>query len=119
MPIFKSGMKKDFKSNFKKSKKICLVIDGLSCILVDPKTNNGLTRENIRLSLEAENIEARPLWKPMHLQPIFKQKSYFGGQTATYLFDIGLCLPSGSNLTENNFDRIFEALDRCVTSFLD
>jgi dTDP-4-amino-4,6-dideoxygalactose transaminase len=83
----------------------------LSCILVDPTENNGLTREKIRLTLESENIEARPLWKPMHLQPVFEGCPYYGGQTAEYLFDIGLCLPSGSNLREEDFDRIFACLD--------
>ncbi|MCB0635764.1 MAG: DegT/DnrJ/EryC1/StrS family aminotransferase, partial [Lewinella sp.] len=83
----------------------------LSCILVDPAANHGLTREAIRLALEADNIEARPLWKPMHLQPIFAGAPYFGGATAERLFDIGLCLPSGSNLTEEDFQRIFAVLD--------
>ena len=64
----------------------------LSTILVDPEKNNGLTREDIRLTLEAANIEARPLWKPMHLQPIFKDALYYGGTIAEQLFDQGLCL---------------------------
>lgn len=84
----------------------------LSCILVDPRYNQGLTRERVRLALEAENIEARPLWKPMHLQPVFKEAVYFGGQTAEYLFEVGLCLPSGSNLSDIDFARIFEVLDQ-------
>ncbi|MEL7220328.1 MAG: aminotransferase class I/II-fold pyridoxal phosphate-dependent enzyme [Bacteroidota bacterium] len=83
----------------------------LSCITVDPAENNGLTREKIRLTLADQNIEARPLWKPMHLQPVFKDYPYFGGKTAEHLFDIGLCLPSGSNLTEDDFARIFTCLD--------
>ena len=84
----------------------------LTCILVDPAANGGLTRETIRLALEADNIEARPLWKPMHLQPVFSGAPYFGGLTAEHLFDIGLCLPSGSNLTEGDFQRIFSVLDQ-------
>ncbi|MCB9294295.1 MAG: aminotransferase class I/II-fold pyridoxal phosphate-dependent enzyme [Lewinellaceae bacterium] len=83
----------------------------LTCILVNPDKNHGLTREAIRLALEADNIEARPLWKPMHLQPVFAGAPYYGGDTAEDLFDIGLCLPSGSNLTGEDFQRIFGALD--------
>lgn len=83
----------------------------LSCILVDPAENNGLTREKIRLTLGTENIEARPLWKPMHMQPVFEAFPYYGGTTAEQLFDMGLCLPSGSNLSEEDFNRIFACLD--------
>jgi dTDP-4-amino-4,6-dideoxygalactose transaminase len=83
----------------------------LTCVLIDPKHNNGLTRETLRLALEAENIESRPLWKPMHQQPIFANcKSYING-VSDKLFEDGLCLPSGSNLTDEEFDRIFESLD--------
>lgn len=83
----------------------------LTCILVDPKLNNGLTREIVRLTLDEENIESRPLWKPMHQQPIFANcKSYING-VSDKLFEEGLCLPSGSNLTDEEFDRIFESLD--------
>lgn len=84
----------------------------LTCILIDPKLNNGLTREIIRLTLDEENIESRPLWKPMHQQPIFAScKSYING-VSDKLFEEGLCLPSGSNLTEEEFERIFEALTK-------
>ncbi|MEY4459723.1 MAG: hypothetical protein RIT38_953 [Bacteroidota bacterium] len=83
----------------------------LTCILVDPKLNNGLTREIIRLALDAENIESRPLWKPMHQQPVFANcKSYING-VSDKLFEDGLCLPSGSNLTDEEFGRIFDSLD--------
>jgi dTDP-4-amino-4,6-dideoxygalactose transaminase len=83
----------------------------LTCILVDPALNNGLTREIIRLALEEENIESRPLWKPMHQQPVFaSSKSYLNG-VSDKLFENGLCLPSGSNLTEDEFERIFNCLD--------
>ncbi len=82
----------------------------LTCILVDPNLNNGLTCEKIRLSMDAENIETRPLWKPMHQQPIFSSaKSYING-VSDKLFENGLCLPSGSNLTEEEFERIFNIL---------
>ena len=84
----------------------------LTCILVDAALNNGLTREVIRLSLEEENIESRPLWKPMHQQPIFADcKSYLNG-VSDKLFEDGLCLPSGSNLIEEEFDRINKELLR-------
>jgi dTDP-4-amino-4,6-dideoxygalactose transaminase len=83
----------------------------LTCILVDPVKNNGLTPETIRLALNEENIESRPLWKPMHQQPIFSSsKNYLNG-VSDNLFENGLCLPSGSSLTENEFDRIFTCLD--------
>lgn len=84
----------------------------LSCILLDPERNKGITREQLRLAMEAENIECRPLWKPMHLQPVFAAAPYFGAQVAERLFDQGLCLPSGSNLQEEEWDRIWEVLDR-------
>ena len=83
----------------------------LTCILVDPNTNKGLTREEIRLAMEAENIETRPLWKPMHLQPVFASSKSFVNGVSDMLFENGLCLPSGSNLTEEEFERIFNCLD--------
>lgn len=83
----------------------------LSCILVEPADNKGLTRETIRLQLLEDNIEARPLWKPMHLQPVFDGCEYFGGTVAEKLFENGLCLPSGSLLSEAEFERIFSKLD--------
>jgi dTDP-4-amino-4,6-dideoxygalactose transaminase len=90
----------------------------LTCILVDPSNNKGLTCEEIRLAMDAENIETRPLWKPMHQQPIFaKAKSYLNGNS-NKLFENGLCLPSGSNLTEEEFDRIFKVLDNIFTKYL-
>ena len=89
----------------------------LTCILVDPAANKGLTREEIRLAMEAENIEARPLWKPMHQQPIFSSsKSYLNG-VSDKLFENGLCLPSGSNLTEDEFNRIFNCLDPIFSKY--
>ncbi len=83
----------------------------LTCILVNPEENNGLTTEDIRLKLLEDNIEARPLWKPMHLQPVFEGCRYVGGNVSEVLFDQGLCLPSGSLLSEEEFDRIFRKLD--------
>ena len=78
----------------------------LSSILIDPILTNGITRETLRLALEAENIESRPLWKPMHLQPIFEKYPYYGKKVAENLFENGLCLPSGSNLTDEDRNRI-------------
>jgi dTDP-4-amino-4,6-dideoxygalactose transaminase len=78
----------------------------LSTILIHPLETNGITRETVRLALEEENIESRPLWKPMHLQPVFCNYPYYGGSIAATLFDNGLCLPSGCNLTETDCDRI-------------
>jgi dTDP-4-amino-4,6-dideoxygalactose transaminase len=77
----------------------------LSCILIDKQLTN-LSSEHIRLALNEENIESRPLWKPMHLQPIFKDAPYYGDKVAENLFSNGLCLPSGSNLTLKDQDRI-------------
>ena len=89
----------------------------LTCILVDPNSNKGLTREDIRLAMDAENIETRPLWKPMHQQPVFATaKSYLNGNS-DILFENGLCLPSGSNLTEEEFDRIFKALGNVLSKY--
>lgn len=87
----------------------------LTAILVDPAANKGLTREKIRLALDAENIESRPLWKPMHLQPVFGGMPYYGQKNAENLFEIGLCLPSGSNLTDADFQRIVNVFDSLFT----
>jgi dTDP-4-amino-4,6-dideoxygalactose transaminase len=90
----------------------------LTCILVDPNSNKGLTREDIRLAMDVENIETRPLWKPMHQQPVFATaKSYLNGNSDK-LFENGLCLPSGSNLTEEEFDRMFKALNNILSKYL-
>ncbi|MGO4906001.1 DegT/DnrJ/EryC1/StrS family aminotransferase [Flavobacterium sp. W20_MBD1_R3] len=88
----------------------------LSAILVDPKKTNGITRETIRLALEVENIECRPLWKPMHLQPVFEKYAFYGTTVAEELFENGLCLPSGSNLTNEDRDRIKSALLNLLVS---
>ena len=77
----------------------------LTCITVDPD-DFGATREDIRLALDAENIEARPTWKPMHLQPVFSGCRVRGGAVAEEIFQQGLCLPSGSNLAEDDQLRV-------------
>jgi pyridoxal phosphate-dependent aminotransferase EpsN len=81
----------------------------LTCITVDPAAF-GADREQIRLALEAEDIEARPVWKPMHLQPIFADAPIFGGDVSTRLFEQGLCLPSGSAMTDEDQDRVVSTL---------
>jgi len=77
----------------------------LTCILVDP-ARFGVTREDIRLALEKENIESRPLWKPMHLQPVFKDCRVRGGSASEEIFRDGLCLPSGTALTDMELERV-------------
>ena len=84
----------------------------LSAILVDPIKTNGVDRENLRIALEKEQIESRPLWKPMHLQPLYENYPYYGGTVCEKLFENGLCLPSGSNLTDDDRDRIESAIRR-------
>jgi dTDP-4-amino-4,6-dideoxygalactose transaminase len=82
----------------------------LTAILIDPALNGGISREDVRLTLEAENIESRPLWKPMHMQPVYEGTKFYGTGVCEKLFEQGLCLPSGSNLTLEEFERIFIAL---------
>lgn len=81
----------------------------LTTIIVEENKNN-ISRETIRLGLEKENIESRPLWKPMHLQPVFENFPSYTNGTSDYLFENGLCLPSGSNLDEEQKDRIKNSL---------
>ena len=77
----------------------------LTCITVEPE-EAGFTREDVRLALDADNIESRPLWKPMHLQPVFKNAPFYGNGTSERLFEIGLCLPSGPTLTDEDVERV-------------
>jgi dTDP-4-amino-4,6-dideoxygalactose transaminase len=86
----------------------------LSAITIDTQLTNGVDRETLRLALEAENVESRPLWKPMHLQPIFEKYPYYGSRVAENLFENGLCLPSGSNLTEEERERIAKVVKRVL-----
>ena len=83
----------------------------LTAILIDP-AQSGKSREDLRLALEANNIESRPLWKPMHMQPVFENYPYYGGNVAEILFENGLCLPSGSNLTDDDRQRIKSVVSR-------
>ncbi len=77
----------------------------LTCLTIDPAIA-GVTREQVRLALEAENIEARPVWKPMHLQPVFAGAEMHGGKVSERLFDQGLCLPSGAGMSEEDRNRV-------------
>ena len=88
----------DFYSNF-----------WLSCITID-SDKSGKNSTDLRLALEAQNIESRPLWKPMHLQPIFSSYPFYGGKISQKLFENGLCLPSGSNLSQDDKERISNRL---------
>ena len=81
----------------------------LTCILVEPSLF-GATREDLRLRLEALDIESRPVWKPMHLQPAFRNCGARGGEVAERLFKQGLCLPSGSGLTDTERERVIEGI---------
>jgi dTDP-4-amino-4,6-dideoxygalactose transaminase len=84
----------------------------LTCIVIDP-AEAGTDREEIRGELEAENIESRPLWKPMHLQPVFRECRAFTRGVSERLFRDGLCLPSGSALEESDLQRVAEVVRRC------
>ncbi len=78
----------------------------LTTVLVNPVNSKGATNEKIRLALEKENIESRPLWKPMHMQPVFKDAPAYSNGVSSGLFEHGLCLPSGSNLEEKDLSRV-------------
>ncbi|SRX75867.1 DegT/DnrJ/EryC1/StrS family aminotransferase [Aequorivita antarctica] len=81
----------------------------LSCVLID-KALCCFSPEEIRLAMAENNIESRPLWKPMHLQPVFKNAPYYGADISEKLFEFGLCLPSGSNLKEQEKVKINDVL---------
>lgn len=88
----------------------------LSCIVIDPSIA-GFSSSSLRLELEKSNIESRPLWKPMHLQPVFESSPYYGATVSKDLFANGLCLPSGSNLTSDDKARIKTAIENfCINS---
>ena len=85
----------------------------LSAITVNSKLT-GITREEIRLTLDAENIESRPLWKPMHLQPVFNEAPAYINGTSAMLFENGLCLPSGSNLQNEDLERVARIINKTI-----
>jgi dTDP-4-amino-4,6-dideoxygalactose transaminase len=84
----------------------------LTTIFVDPSLSGGVTREDLRLALEKENIESRPLWKPLHSQPVFAEYPAYKNGVSDNLFSNGLCLPSGSNLTESDQSRVVECIEK-------
>jgi dTDP-4-amino-4,6-dideoxygalactose transaminase len=85
----------------------------LTCLTIDP-IKFGVDREHVRLALAAAQIEARPVWKPLHLQPIFADSECFGGEVAEDLFDRGLCLPSGSNLSDEDLACVVGEMLKCA-----
>lgn len=85
----------------------------LTCLQIDPVLF-GADRERVRLALEVENIESRPVWKPLHLQPVFERYEKVGGSVAERLFDLGLCLPSGSAMSETDLERVVVAVRACA-----
>lgn len=85
----------------------------LSAVVIE-ESITGFSREELRLALEKENIESRPLWKPMHLQPVFKDCKYYGANISEKLFEEGLCLPSGSNLIDEDRVRIKGAIQKLI-----
>ncbi|HUS87735.1 MAG TPA: aminotransferase class I/II-fold pyridoxal phosphate-dependent enzyme [Bacteroidales bacterium] len=93
--IFFQTEGKDQKSNF-----------WLTTILVDPDKTNGVTRNDLMEELDKENIETRPLWKPMHLQPVFQNYPSYENGNSEHLFNIGLCLPSGTNMSDDDKKKI-------------
>jgi len=87
----------------------------LNTILVDVNKEKKISRESLRIAFDQANIETRPLWKPMHLQPIFKEYPYYGSTVAENLFEKGLCLPSGANISSEDNKRI----EKVITTFFD
>ncbi|MBD6618279.1 pyridoxal phosphate-dependent aminotransferase [Komarekiella sp. 'clone 1'] len=81
----------------------------LTCLTIDPKAF-GADREQVRIALSKQQIESRPVWKPLHLQPVFAECECFGGVVAEDLFAHGLCLPSGSNLTHKDLERVVDGI---------
>jgi dTDP-4-amino-4,6-dideoxygalactose transaminase len=84
----------------------------LTVILINPD-NFGVDREAVRLALEAENIESRPIWKPMHMQPVFAGCRIRGGAISEDLFARGLCLPSGNQMTNEDLERVVSVIRAC------
>ena len=86
----------------------------LSTILVNSKNKFQVSNHSLKKAFEEENIETRPLWKPLHLQPVFKDCPYYGSTTAEDLFNNGLCLPSGSNLNKTDLERIADVVRKVL-----
>lgn len=94
----------DFESNF-----------WLTCIEVDPAICNGKTANDIRLHLESCNVESRLLWRPMHMQPVFADCPYYGDGVSEHIFERGLCLPSGSSLTDEQIAFVAETIKKFIS----
>ncbi len=109
---FEEKNKKGYNIVLQPEPESCFSNRWLTAIIINPIQNKNITRETLRLALNKENIESRPLWKPMHQQPVFVEAPFFGDGTSERLFANGLCLPSGSNLTEKDFARITNAMDK-------
>jgi len=86
----------------------------LTCLTIDP-SKSPKTREDIRLALEKEEIESRPIWKPLHLQPVFAQAEYHGRGVSDRIFDHGLCIPSGSGMTDGERQRVIDSILKSFT----
>ncbi|MCC8198959.1 MAG: aminotransferase class I/II-fold pyridoxal phosphate-dependent enzyme [Tannerellaceae bacterium] len=100
--VVQENPSRDYQSNF-----------WLTCILIDKKATK-LTPEEIRLYLAEKQIESRPLWKPLHLQPVFSTAPFYGDGTSALLFDIGLCLPSGPGLSDEEIAYVAEHICTCI-----
>lgn len=87
----------------------------LTCLTID-EAAFGASSEDVRLALEAENIEARPVWKPMHMQPVYAEYESVGGSVAEELFAEGICLPSGSSMTDEDVERVVDVVQRCAST---
>lgn len=116
--FFKDWNDKGFNVKFQKEGRGVRSNRWLTAILIDPRENRGITSRYILETLEANNIESRLFWKPMHLQPIFQNHAFFGSHFSDKLFELGLCLPSGSSLETPDFKRIFEVLDEIFSKHI-
>ncbi|MBC2601208.1 DegT/DnrJ/EryC1/StrS family aminotransferase [Puniceicoccus vermicola] len=85
----------------------------LSCLLLDPSAT-AVTPDLLRKALDAQGIESRPLWKPMHLQPLYRENRIFGGSVSEDLYSHGLCLPSGSGLTPDERNRVIQVVSQTL-----
>ncbi|MDC6478949.1 DegT/DnrJ/EryC1/StrS family aminotransferase [Flavobacteriaceae bacterium] len=86
----------------------------LTAIIIEPELTGGITREDVRIAFENKNIESRPLWKPMHLQPVYRGTKFYGEGVCEEFFEKGLCLPSSSSLEIQDFERIFDVLTKTL-----
>lgn len=120
--LSRSNMNRFYKSVFKKIKGVSILEEPnndyfsnhwLSCIIIDPE-KAIFSKEELRLAFLKEKIESRPLWKPMHMQPVFENVDFYGTDICQNLFERGLCLPSGSNLVESDKERIKNTINKLL-----